>query len=72
MTALSMRLTSLVVAAGLMASCGVIHRGKKVTPTVGERISVLTGETDIQAIMNRVDSVAATVAERVTLTACSE
>ena len=48
MTRLSMRLTSLVLAAGLMAGCGVIHRGKKVTPTVGDRISVLTSETDIQ------------------------
>ena len=48
MTRLSMRLTSLVLAAGLMAGCGVIHHGKKVTPTVGDRISVLTSETDIQ------------------------
>ena len=48
MIRLSMRLTSLVVAAGLMAGCGVINRGKKVTPTVGERISVLTSETDIE------------------------
>ena len=48
MIRLSMRLTSMVVAAGLMASCGVINRGKKVTPTVGERIAVLTSETDIQ------------------------
>ena len=48
MIRLSMRLTSLVVAAGLIAGCGVINRGKKVTPTVGDRISVLTSEIDIQ------------------------
>ena len=44
------RLVFALAAASLLGGCGVLGKGKKpVTPTVGERISVLNTETEIAA-----------------------
>jgi outer membrane protein assembly factor BamB len=39
--------TALLLAASLLAGCGVIKGTKKATPTVGDRVSVLVNEVDI-------------------------
>ena len=44
----STRTMAILVAASLLAGCGVIGKGKKkVTPTVGDRVAVLVNEVDI-------------------------
>jgi outer membrane protein assembly factor BamB len=42
------RLITLFVAAGLLGGCGVFDKKKKTTPTLGERISVLSSEAAIE------------------------
>jgi hypothetical protein len=38
---------ALLGAAALLSGCGVINKKPKSTPTVGDRVSVLTSEVDI-------------------------
>jgi outer membrane protein assembly factor BamB len=42
------RLITLIVAASLLGGCGIFDKKKKTTPTLGERISVLSNEAAIE------------------------
>ena len=41
------RVAVLMIAAGLASGCGIIKKGRPKTPVIGERIAVLTNETDV-------------------------
>ncbi len=41
------RIALLMIAAGLAGGCGIIKKGRPKTPVIGERIAVLTNETDV-------------------------
>ena len=42
------KIALLLAAAALVGGCNPFKKEKPVTPTIGERISVLTGETEIE------------------------
>lgn len=43
-----LRLSVLILAAAAMSGCGLFNRSKPATPVLGDRIAVLTAETDVE------------------------
>ena len=58
------RVAVLMIAAGLASGCSIIKKGRPKTPVIGERIAVLTNETDV-AVDPETAALAATIPDAV-------